>query len=418
MIPDRLFELALKYKKTKLWKKLWDTQMFGVRFSDGEIGYCCVMGMAGELNAIAVYPGQQGLDSLRTLHDDPSSMDDLARLERMHDQDCMTLSFMNKSELPRRDLEAISAYCDAHGISLHGRKAYPHFERLNEGSVPWYLEDEQDQRRMTEALEGILEVADRLTREMRLPEALGFTEDPPYDHDIPLVVPENGGFRWESHALPPREKRHWPPIVIDDDLSRVRLERAPRKSEWALKLFRHILPSTSQEEDDPISYDDLESQPFFPWLMLIVDTHSGLVLSAWLSSAPTDYTAEFAPKLTELVSNSGMPNSIVVLDDRTEEAIRDFCDRFGVRLKRKNSCKQLQSALDDFIAHFLDADDPEDYMEGPDEVLEALRDPEFVAGMPDEMIRSFLTEVDMNEMPEDIGRIMVKEAMRRGIIRK
>ena len=43
MASDKLYECAFEYKKTKLWKKLWDTEIFAVKFSDGEIGYVSVM---------------------------------------------------------------------------------------------------------------------------------------------------------------------------------------------------------------------------------------------------------------------------------------------------------------------------------------------------------------------------------------
>lgn len=44
MISDRLYELAFEYKKRKLWKILWDLQLFGVKLSDDRIGYISIMG--------------------------------------------------------------------------------------------------------------------------------------------------------------------------------------------------------------------------------------------------------------------------------------------------------------------------------------------------------------------------------------
>ena len=60
MASDRMYELAFQYKKTKLWKKLYDSEIFALKLSDGEIGYCCVMGMAGQVNAISLYVGEKG----------------------------------------------------------------------------------------------------------------------------------------------------------------------------------------------------------------------------------------------------------------------------------------------------------------------------------------------------------------------
>ena len=57
MFSDKLFELAFIYKKTKLWKMLWDSEIFAVSLPNGEIGYCCVMGAIGEHGALALRTG-------------------------------------------------------------------------------------------------------------------------------------------------------------------------------------------------------------------------------------------------------------------------------------------------------------------------------------------------------------------------
>ena len=55
MISDKLYQLAFEYKKTKLWKKLWDTDLFAIQPPDGPICYICVMGAAGDHCAIGAY---------------------------------------------------------------------------------------------------------------------------------------------------------------------------------------------------------------------------------------------------------------------------------------------------------------------------------------------------------------------------
>ena len=64
---ETLYRLAFAYKKTKLWKKLSDGQLFAVALSDGETGYCSVMGALGEHIALALYPGASGLRSYSML---------------------------------------------------------------------------------------------------------------------------------------------------------------------------------------------------------------------------------------------------------------------------------------------------------------------------------------------------------------
>lgn len=67
MASDRLYELAFAYRKTKLWEKIKDSQIFAVKLSDGRIGYLSVMGFGGEYRAIGLYIGEERWNSLCTI---------------------------------------------------------------------------------------------------------------------------------------------------------------------------------------------------------------------------------------------------------------------------------------------------------------------------------------------------------------
>ena len=61
MATEKMYDLAFQYKGTKLWQQFYDDELFAVKLSDGEIGYCCVMGMLGQHNALALYVGEKAI---------------------------------------------------------------------------------------------------------------------------------------------------------------------------------------------------------------------------------------------------------------------------------------------------------------------------------------------------------------------
>jgi len=53
-----LYEAALEFKELAPWNWMNDTDFFGVKDPvSGEIGYCCIMGAAGEYYALGLYSG-------------------------------------------------------------------------------------------------------------------------------------------------------------------------------------------------------------------------------------------------------------------------------------------------------------------------------------------------------------------------
>ena len=57
ILTDELLMAAFCYRESNLWNYLDDSMVFAFRLSDGETGYCCVMGHAGEHLSLGFYRG-------------------------------------------------------------------------------------------------------------------------------------------------------------------------------------------------------------------------------------------------------------------------------------------------------------------------------------------------------------------------
>ena len=68
MNMDRLYDLAFKFRESKLWNYVYEDELFAVKLSDERTAYCSIMGSSGQHVALALYIGAEGLDSFRMLH--------------------------------------------------------------------------------------------------------------------------------------------------------------------------------------------------------------------------------------------------------------------------------------------------------------------------------------------------------------
>ena len=139
MYPDKLYQLAFAFRKAKLWKSLYDSELFAVTLPDGEIGYCCVMGAAGEHLALALYVGSSGLDSYRLLQEvGDMDVSPLKASEIMLSQDCLQCSFENKDMLTPEELSALTPRCTGlpSGEPTHSRSLWAIIRPLIHGLSP------------------------------------------------------------------------------------------------------------------------------------------------------------------------------------------------------------------------------------------------------------------------------------------
>ena len=48
MNMDRMYELAFKFRDTKLWNYVYEDELFAVKLSDGRFAFCSIMGNSGQ----------------------------------------------------------------------------------------------------------------------------------------------------------------------------------------------------------------------------------------------------------------------------------------------------------------------------------------------------------------------------------
>lgn len=131
--PDEwkeLLESAIAFQKVGCWEWMYDSDIFGVRNSEtGETGYCCVMGNLGELFALGVYLGREGLEGYLRMQ---SGIIGEGDPEILRYQKCIMVSFEDRKDLNARDLKIIKES----GIKFRGSKVWPQFRSYRPNIFP------------------------------------------------------------------------------------------------------------------------------------------------------------------------------------------------------------------------------------------------------------------------------------------
>lgn len=349
ILTDDMLAVAFQYRDTELWNILTDSDVFAFRLSDGETGYCCVMGNGGEHLALGFYRGQKGFASyLKSLGFGSMRLSEVDMLEMAATFDCINCDFIQASAVQNKTKKIIRDYVNAHGLKVRRPKGWPDFTRHLPFKVPLGITCEKDAADIVEALRAAIAVAGELA--CRSLTELGFDEKGDYPtmeggKPVPYLVPNaEGTYDWGMIELPALLPDEWPAPEFTNDILIRRVKKLRTSGTLQMKLIH--MPAPVDESADGI--------PFLPSVVLCLDAGEDGLFPVFCME-----DGEEAPRqmLVELVDNlcrlDNKPDMIEVEDGRTESLLKDFCDRCGIRLSRKEELSELEDACSFLIANFM-----------------------------------------------------------------
>ena len=131
MISDKLYSMAFKFKKKKVWNIILNVHVFAVKFSDGNTGYINITNSVNGRSCLTIYLGDKGFNCLRTITElDKILTDSFSPFkfqEALIQQECIKCLFVGKNQLTEEEQEEIKNYTASHDIRLSGKNAYPQF---------------------------------------------------------------------------------------------------------------------------------------------------------------------------------------------------------------------------------------------------------------------------------------------------
>ncbi len=308
----QLYKEAVEFKALAPWNWMYDSDLFGVQNPvDGEIGYCCVLGAAGQVFGLAVYLGDQGLKGYFKWvewADNPTDDEDI-----LHFKKCFLLSFENRSDLQSPDLQVIKSL----GLQFQGKNAWPLFRYYEPGYYPWYLTPEQA-RYLTLCLEQTNRVV------LRFKDELSGCAGSIHVGKYFARIYESRTKQYKDAQLNPTPMKEM--VIMVKKIDPTRLEKVVNiskktKMTWEMDTFHA-----------PTVVGEKGRRPYFPTLLLIADHESYFILNAHMTE-PGRYPIElFEEFLKTIEKNRVIPQEIRVRKEELRAYLGPLAERLGIRV--------------------------------------------------------------------------------------
>jgi Domain of unknown function (DUF6930) len=323
----RLYAAAGRVKEMAPWKWMMEDNVFGVRNPErDEVGFVSVMGSGGEHFGLGLYQGAVALYDFLALREADS-----VETERLLEIPQLQASFEGRGRLEKEDRDTIKNL----GLKFRGANSWPLFRNYAPGMFPWFLTS-SEARFLTTALEQLLDVAPRVRDDE---DVLLGEEDDEFLVRVPRV--ENARLVWEDKImrLPEPELKKAAPAPLDPQLLES-LKQLPEVTN-VIEIGLTMLPMPVREKKD---------RPFFPYLLMLVDASSGVILgNDMLQPLPSldAMRAEFPTKVAEHLLRLGVrPLRVAVRTETTARSLAPLADELGIRIKLSPMLPALDEAME------------------------------------------------------------------------
>lgn len=257
----QLFDIVARLKKLAPWDWMYDSDIFGVEDpATGTIGYCYVLGAAGEEFGIVVHPGSAGLMSYLQIME----ADEQPSQELMDNLNCLQLTFDNRDYVTEQDREVYKKL----DLKFRGKKNWPIIRSYVPGYSPW-IPNQEEVRFLINILNEAIRVCERAREH---PESIRPRESGDMlELMVRKALKSDALLSWDSEWMIPDEPE--PDLMIPEAnitlLRDIGKSVSFRKNIWEFDAW--FFPQAT--------LDDKDERPYFPLILLWADQTSGAILS-------------------------------------------------------------------------------------------------------------------------------------------
>ena len=321
-----LYEAAKELKSLSPWDICQMDEIFIIKEpKTNQMAYCFILGSPQEGLSINIALGPEGLSSYFDLSMLGDDADSLFEMKTMFSQQGFTLDFVDRTTLTKEDYEQIKVL----GLSFRGKKQWPMFRRLYQGSRPWLLQEEEDIIFLTTIYKRLIE----MISDIKIGK-IGFTED---DYLFSFVESDVWKTVYLNSDAIFDEMENVTKYKYTNDLMIHRLKKL-KKQNKPLEAVSFLMPNEIWDEE--------VNRAIFPVCTVFADQESEFVFQPVMTTYHKAEEMAIVDHLANLILNqlTYRPTEIIVDDDALQEIISDFCNQIGIECE----CGPTY-AVDEFI---------------------------------------------------------------------
>lgn len=356
-IWQTLYNVVDELQALKPWTWMYEDMVFAIQSPySNNIGYCSIMGNAGEHYALAIYLNQSGLDTFLDMreagmYNEEHSFEYMKQLA-MFEQHCYMVSFETKKYITEDDEETIKQL----NRSYKPRTRRPQIRYHEPYYVPWYLLDKQAEE-LTVFIEQCIVVLKMVQKNPNfLPQTI--------DTDVFYTrLPQKtaNGITWTEEWIDAFEKE-------DDDDQEENIPNAANASgvfklvdSKRIESLKKSVPSKDVALimamcpiPSPLTSEN-ENKPFYPQLIFCINYETGEALMTTESMetsilSPAQLANDFDKIFFAQLNNLGyIPSQIIVNQEDIENLLMAPCRALGIELIYDDEDDKMM-AVDFFIA--------------------------------------------------------------------
>lgn len=318
-----LYDAAVEFRKIEPWKWVAETDIFGVQNQKtGETGYCCIIGEMGEMLAMAVYNGTEGLNGYNKIQKNQVNPGDA---DSMFIQDCLIVMFENKRFVEKEDIQIINKL----GYAFKGKNSWPIFKSYKPGFFPWFL-SRDEALYMTDVLKQAKDICLCLKDNSKLLHA-------PKKNLYLIRVAEatDSGLVWKDEWKEPAslKKQAYPNNPVDEiRMQRIRNSAKQSPAVWEIDSF--YAPTPVKEG----------GRPYFPYAIMLADHDTGFVYDVYLASLDK-YKKDFVERFLSCIENASViPIEILVRKEEIARLFEPYTGKLNIKLSEVKRLQNIDNA--------------------------------------------------------------------------